>query len=100
MGTYSWVRIIGREVLVDFIRRHATARKRLDYWQRVVRAAAWKNFLELRRTFRSADAVDDKIVFNIGGNNYRLVAMVDFTRQTLLITKVMTHAEYDKKGIA
>ncbi len=93
------MRILGREVLADFARRHSTARKPLAYWEHVVQAAGWKNFIELRRTFRSADAVDDKIVFNIGGNNYRLLGMVDFTRQTVLITKVMTHAEYDRKRI-
>ena len=61
-------------------------------------AATWKNLVDLQGTFASADLVGDEIVFNIGGNKYRLAAMVDFNAQTVLVTDVQTHAEYGKRG--
>ena len=54
--------------------------------------------MELQATFSSADSVDDKIIFNIRGNKYRLKAIVDFAKQTVLVTDVQTHAEYDREG--
>jgi mRNA interferase HigB len=59
--------------------------------------AAWKNVVELRATFPSADLVDDEIVFNIGGNNFRLKAIVDFKAQKVLVTAVQTHSEYSRQ---
>ena len=53
---------------------------------------------ELRKTFASADRVGDKVVFNIGGNKYRLIAAVHFSRGKLYIRDILTHAEYDQGG--
>lgn len=63
----------------------------------MVRAAAWKNSEETKRTFNSVDYDDAKTIFNIGGNNVRLIALVDFKKQLVQITDVMTHADYDKE---
>ena len=54
------------------------------------------SFAELRATFPSADSVDNLIVFNIGGNRYRLIAAVHFNREKVYIRYVLTHAEYDR----
>lgn len=94
-GNLRRVRIIGIAKLTRFARRHANARKRIAAWEKAVDSASWKNLVELQATFGSADLVDDKIIFNIGGNNYRLKAIVDFAKQTVLVTDVQTHAEYD-----
>jgi mRNA interferase HigB len=95
------VQILGRAKLDDFGRRHAAARKRLAAWEKAVQAAEWKNLVELKGTFGSADFVDDEFVFgiqgNIGGNNFRLRAMVDFKAQTVLVTDVQTHSEYSRQ---
>ena len=91
------MQIVGRTKLDDFARRHATARKRLAAWEKAVQAAEWKNLVELKGTFGSADLVGDEIVFNIGGNNFRLRAMVDFKAQTVLVTDVQTHSEYGRQ---
>jgi len=53
--------------------------------------------VDLQGTFASADLVGDEIVFNIGGNKYRLATMVDFKAQAVLVTDVQTHAEYSKR---
>lgn len=54
------------------------------------------NLAELRQTFPSADLVGDCIVFNVGGNKYRVIVHLDFEVQTVWIRFVLTHAEYDK----
>jgi mRNA interferase HigB len=55
-------------------------------------------FSELRATFPSADKVGDLIVFNVGGNKYRLIASIHFNRGKVYIRHVLTHSEYDKGG--
>jgi mRNA interferase HigB len=90
------VRIIGTTKLDEFARRHARARKSLAIWEKVVRAAAWKNSEDMKRTFNSVDYDDPRTIFNIGGNNIRLIALVDFKKQLVQVADVMTHAEYDK----
>lgn len=63
----------------------------------VVRAAQWKNHADLKNQFPSADYVKNgRYVFNIGGNNYRVVAVVIFIGGVMNIRFVGTHAEYDK----
>lgn len=56
--------------------------------------------MDLKQTFGSADLIEDEIVvFNIGGNKYRLVASVSFTKQIVTVLRIKTHAKYDKEGI-
>jgi mRNA interferase HigB len=57
----------------------------------------WQNFVDLRQVFPSADQVGNLTVFNIGGNNYRLITLVDYKYQKVFIRHVLTHAEYDKE---
>jgi len=86
-------------MLLDrFASRQDRARKPLVRWEKIVMAATWRNLVDLQGTFASADLVGDEIVFNIGGNKFRLAAMVDFKAQTVLVTDVQTHAEYSKRG--
>jgi mRNA interferase HigB len=58
--------------------------------------ADWKNFADVRRTFGTASAVgNDRVVFNIGGNKYRLIARVNYGFAGVLVRFIGTHAEYD-----
>jgi mRNA interferase HigB len=54
------------------------------------------NFNELRAAFPTADQVGDLIVFNIGGNKYRLIASIHFNRAKVYVRNILTHREYDK----
>jgi len=56
----------------------------------------FSNFAELRQVFPSADKVDHWIIFNIGGNKYRLVASIHFNHSKVYIRHVLTHNEYDR----
>lgn len=88
--------IINESELNQFARRHSDSRKPLSLWLEITREATWHSFVELRNTFRSADYVDNVVTFNIGGNNYRIVASVDYVQERVYILEVMTHAEYDR----
>ncbi len=74
--------------------RHADAEQRLRAWYQVVRAADWTTWDDLRGTFPSADRVGRLVIFNVGGNNYRIIARVEFTLHKVFIRHVLTHAEY------
>lgn len=76
------------------------AKPALIAWYKAVLFADWHSFTELRRTFNSADSVGDCVVFNVGGNKYRVIGRVRYLRASIpgvvYILKVMTHAEYDE----
>lgn len=89
--------IISKTIIREFGLKHADANDALNDWFATVKAANWSNFSDMKRTFNSVDAVGDKrFVFNIKGNQYRLVAMVFFSVRTVYIKFIGTHSEYDK----
>ena len=90
--------IISNKVLLDdFVQSHAQSASPLNKWVERVKAAAWKSHAELKQSFPSADYVKNgRYVFNIGGNNYRIVAVVIFVGGVMNIRFVGTHSEYDK----
>jgi mRNA interferase HigB len=95
------LRIIKESFLTEAARRHSAAARQLEIWRRIVRSADWQNFAELRRSFPDADMVRVKrernvVVFNIRGNEFRLIAAIHFNRQVLYTLRFMTHAEYSK----
>jgi mRNA interferase HigB len=91
------VTIAGRQLIEKFMRKHANARPSLSAWLDEAEAAAWKSSKDIKDRFRSADFLSgNRVVFNIGGNNYRLVVLVRYQNGILLIQKIGTHAEYSK----
>lgn len=90
--------VISRKALRDFWEHHPESRSSLSRWYTIVRQTDFKDFNDLRATFPSADWVEGLIVFNIGGNNYRLIAAIHFNRKRLYVRHVLTHEEYDQGG--
>ena len=90
------MRVIARKALRDFWRRHPDAEQPLRAWYAEAIQATWSDFADVRARYRSAVLVGDRIVFNIGGNKYRLVTLVDFRRHGLLIRFIGTHRDYDR----
>lgn len=88
--------IISRKALRAFAQRHPDSATALDAWFRIVKTNRFASFHELRRVFARADMVNNLVVFNIGGNKYRLIAAVHFNRQKVYIRHVLTHEEYDR----
>ncbi len=89
--------IITRSRLVEFWEKYSNAETSLRTWYKLTSLAQWQNFIELREVFPSADQVGNLTVFNIGGNKYRLIVLVDYIYQKVFIRHVLTHAEYDKE---
>lgn len=65
-------------------------------WLKAASKAAWKNFTDVKATFNSADPVGSKTVFDVGGNKFRIVDVIDYEGQKIFIRAVLDHAEYDK----
>ncbi len=86
----------GSDKLAVFAEAYDDARAALENWATAVDAADWNNPAQLKKTFASASFVEGKTVFNIGGNKYRLISLVNYALKTVLITHVLTHKEYDK----
>ena len=95
------MRIIKEAFLIEAARNFPKASSYLDTWRRVVKFAVWKNLTELRKTYPSADGVKVKsgrqvTVFNVCGNEFRLIAAVHYDRQVVYTLRFLTHAEYCK----
>jgi mRNA interferase HigB len=93
------MRVISKARLVEFWQGqgHANAKTPLTNWYNHAsnKTTIWTSFRDVRRDYRSADKVGECYVFNIGGNNFRLIAKI--IRECVYIRKVMTHAEYDEQ---
>lgn len=91
------MRIIAKSTLVAYYTKNPQSKTALEDWYEKTKAAEWKCFADMRQTFNSVDSVGNKrYVFNIKGNDYRLVVLVKFTVSHVLIRFVGTHSEYDK----
>ncbi|NEP42391.1 MAG: type II toxin-antitoxin system HigB family toxin [Okeania sp. SIO2H7] len=87
--------IITRKRLKEFWEKHPESQASLQVWYERTKEAMWENFADLRQIFPAADLVENLTVFNLSGNNYRLIALVDFKYKKVFIRKILTHAEYD-----
>jgi mRNA interferase HigB len=88
--------IITRSTLKKFYALHPESESGLEYWYKQANKVEWKSFQDVRDTFPSADLVKNFIVFDICGDNYRLITYIDFQSKIIFIRKVLTHVEYSK----
>ena len=91
------MRIISRRALRVFWETHHESEIVLDDWFRKIKRLDARTFSQLRSTFPSADRVGDCVVFNVGGNNYRIIVHLDYDLQIVWIRAVLSHAEYSKE---
>ncbi len=90
--------ILNVRAITQFVKEHADAEAPLNDWITKVRAAQWPNNADIQKTFNQADHTGgQKFIFNIGGNNFRLAAMIWIQQERVYILKIMTHAEYDRE---
>ncbi|QIE58702.1 type II toxin-antitoxin system HigB family toxin [Rasiella rasia] len=91
------MRIIAKRTLRDFWIKHADCEQQLKAWYREAEKAEWKTINELKAEYPSASILtENRIVFNIKGNDYRLIVKFNFDFQIGWIRFIGTHAEYDK----
>lgn len=88
--------IISRKTLRAFWQKYPDSQTALIRWFKILQRTDFSNFSDLRATFPSADKVGSLIVFNIGGNKYRMIASIHFNRYKVYIRYVLTHKEYDQ----
>ena len=87
--------IDNKRVLDKLVKRHPDAREVVARWMKIVKLVHWKNLVDVKDTFNSTDYVKGFFIFNVGGNNYRILADVLFDDGSVTIIKAGTHAEYD-----
>ena len=88
--------IISHAKIVQAQATYPQCRTALDQWYRLAKRAMWRNYAEILACFGATDKVDDKFVFDIGGNKLRLIAAIHFRTGKLFIRAILTHPEYDK----
>ena len=90
------MRIIAKRTLREFWERHADAKEPLLAWYREVGKEDWDTPAKVKEKYRSASIVgDNRVVFNIKGNNYRLVARINYPGRIVHVRFVGTHTKYD-----
>ncbi len=90
--------VISYAVIRDFIEKNPQAKDVMNNWYRTAEKADWSNFHEIKNMFsNSVDAIgNDRFVFNVGGGNFRIIALIFFDVRTMYIRFVGWHSEYDK----
>jgi mRNA interferase HigB len=91
------MRIIAKSTIVEYYTKNPQAKSALMEWYEKTEEAEWHSFADIKQTFNSVDYVGNQhYVFNIKGNDYRLVVVIKFTPQNVYIRFIGTHSEYDK----
>ena len=91
------MRVIAKKVLREFWERHHDCEQQLKAWFQETSKAEWANPNEIKAEYPSASIIgNDRIVFNIKGNSYRLIIRINFDYQMVWIRFIGTHSEYDK----
>ncbi len=91
------MRVISRKTLRDFYERHADSKAPLEAWFHEAKAALWKTPKDISARYPSADFLPgNRVVFDIGGNHYRLVARIHYNTGIVFVRFVGTHAAYDR----
>ncbi len=100
------MRIIARRTLIQFVdtklrhAEHKALKSAIETWFAEARHSQWKNMAEVKSHYRNASVVSaDRVVFNIKGNDYRLVVAIDFEKSILFIKWLGTHRDYDKINV-
>ncbi len=88
--------VITEKRLRDFYRKHPNSKVALLAWRKLMKRERFKDFNALRKVFAGADYTKGLVVFDIAGNNYRIIAAVVYKKGRVYIKKVLTHGEYDK----
>ena len=93
----SMKNIVSRKIIREFWEKHPDSDETLKTWYKVAMKADWKNSNEVKAQYRTASVVgDNRIVFNICGNKYRLIVKFNYEMQWGWIRFIGTHSEYDR----
>lgn len=94
---FDGMRIFTEKTLKEYSEAHPEAKTALQEWTTIVKQSKWHSFADIKATFNSVDSIgNQRYVFNIKGNSFRIVAIIRFTIQFVYVRFYGTHAEYDK----
>lgn len=89
--------VISKTIIRDFSKKQKDAEIALQKWYSEIKAANWKNSAEVKKAFNNVGSVgNDRYVFDIKGNYYRLIALIIFEIRTIFILFIGNHKEYDR----
>jgi len=89
--------VISKRTLVKFYEQHPQSKSALEVWHSDARKATWSSPSDIKQLYSSASFLqDNRIVFNIKGNDYRLIVHIDYPRKIVRVKFIGTHSEYDK----
>lgn len=91
------MRILTKKRLREYWATHSQAEQPLKRWHDYVRKAAWASPDDVKQDYRTADILPGNcVVFNIGGNNYRLIVKIEYQFGDVYVRFIGTHADYDR----
>lgn len=90
------VKVTSRYNVLKAARRHPDSVAPVTRWLTVIAAAEWGNLMDARKSYPSTDQVGKTLIFNVGGNKYRLLCCVSWELRRLFFRALLTHAEYDR----
>ncbi len=91
------MRIVTYKRILEFSKKHSNSKNALNFWYHTVKVKEWNSFNDIKQTFNSVDFVgNNRYVFNIKGNDYRLIAIISFNAKKVYIRFIGTHSEYDR----
>lgn len=91
------MRIIAKRTLKEFWERYPDAQSPLEAWHAEVKGESWQSSADIKKKYRSASILNnERVVFNIHGNTYRLIVRIDYRFSIVFICFIGTHKDYDK----
>lgn len=88
--------IISKKALTTFYADHPSSAAALEAWYKVVSKNNFENFAAIKQSFNTADKAGEFVIFDIGGNKFRLICVFHFDRKVVYVREVFTHLQYDK----
>lgn len=91
------MKLLGKNIIDDFKKKHSSSRKALDRWVKLIESAQFENTHDLKQLFgANVDIVNHQTIFDVGGNKVRAITKIQYGVKIALVTHVLTHTEYDK----
>ena len=92
------MKVVGTKKAVEFGRRYTDAKAQINAWILEAEDASWLSPSDIKQRYSHVSFLpNNRVIFNIRGNNYRLVTIIDYQTQTVLIHWIGTHAEYSRQ---
>lgn len=91
------MRVVSRKAIKEATARHGEWGASLSAWYKITKNADWKNFTDVRNSWKNSDVVGRFVVFDISNNRCRLIATIKYKWRMVYIRRILSHPEYDEK---